>query len=286
MLTIKFPQWLITTPLDERVLDYAEKTHQSVHNIHQIANNIEYTDGNELLKIGNSLLNLKELLYLIVQYSHDHHIALNRFEASTMLWLMVYKDLLHGNRFLPTAIKPSEFVDSIPYAPYHMLVTTVTDAYAANHPTANITKVKPIETQISNPDKISNQILRQTYWQPVYDFYVNNCQGVIDKTDIVPDKSADNFPFTYRPNINCYSLSLQNWLNNNLPIAVAIVTNNSNEVLDAAAIINRYTDYATYNTYTHGPGSLRVLDAHQLNTHPGLTNHRKSVQQIIKFLNI
>lgn len=278
MLTIKFPQWLIDTPLDERILDYGGKTNPT-------ANNTAYTDGHQLLKVGNSLLNLKELLYLIVQYSHDHHTALNRFEASTMLWLMVYKDLLHGNRFLPTTIKPNEFVDSIPYAPYHMLATTVTDAYASNNPTANITKVKPIETQITNPDTISDQRLREAYWQPIYDFYVNNCNADFSEAELFEHK-GENIPFTYCPNINGYNLELQSWLNNNLTIALAIVKNNSADVLDATSVINRYTDYATYNKYTHGPGSLRVLDAHQLNTHPGLTNHRKSVQQIIKFLNI
>lgn len=279
MIKVKLPKWFIDTPLDERVLDYGNMTNQNSHNT-------EYTDGNKMLKVGTGLINLDELLYLIVQYGHDHHTSLNRFEASTVLWLMMNKDLLHGNRFLPTVIRPSEFIDSIPYAPYHMLAKTVTKTYASNKPTANITKIQPIQAQISNPYKISDKTLRKTYWQPIYDFYVNDCKADFNGTDVILDKNADAYPFTYRPNINCYSLALQAWLNNNLPIAFAIVKTHSTNILDVASIINRYTDYATYNLYTHGPGSIRVIEAKQLNTHPGLTKYKESVRQIIKFLNI
>lgn len=281
MFPIKLPQGFIATPLDERILDF---NYDRIPN--QATNDIEYTDGNEMLKVGTGLLDLDELLYLIVQYGHDHHVALNRFEASTVLWLMVHKDLLHANRFLPTEIQPEEFVDPTPYAPFDILANAVKSTYATTKPTTKITKVKPIETHITNPDKISDQTLRQTYWQPIYDFYVDNCQGDINGTDIVPAKSAPNLPFTYRPNIHCYSLSLQNWLNNNLPIAVSIVTNNSIEILDTTAIINKYTELETKNPRTHGPGSIRVIKAEQLRHYQPLIGHRKSVQQIIKFLNI
>lgn len=276
MLTIKFPQWLIDTPLDERILDYGGKTNPT-------ANNTAYTDGHQLLKVGNSLLNLKELLYLIVNYSKQTQMRINRFELATILWFLVYKDLLHGNRFIASNVYGYEFDSNPNHGEFDILSQTVQATYPTRKYTTHIGHIRPICTSLTNPNGVKDKNVAEHYLKPIYNYYKNHCDATFEE---YADFKGVRLVVKYKASTHNYGLPLRSWLENNLALAMDLMKWPNLDMLDTAAIINNYANNESQNTPLQGPKTVRGFSAKELSTLSALANHRKSLYQIVKFLNL
>lgn len=264
-MEVKFPIWSIETPLDYRLLD------RLGDQIPQGKNAVLYKDGNELLADASNIITLDEALNVIVNWTHDNKHRINRLEASAILWLLVYKDLYHGHRFFPSIIPAKEFSDIGPDMPFEVVGQTVAKHYGKNY-AANITKPKPVKGKLTNAELFADPQLAKTYIKPIRNYYFNKCDAhIMSRTDT-------NMVIEYSMRSKNYGMSLQAWLDNNLPVAYHLVKSNDH-FLATASIINSYANAQ----YTR---DLSTISAKEIATLPALQKYKLSTKQLLHFLNI
>lgn len=272
---MKIPSLKAQTPLSTRVYDYVAQ-HQ------QIDDNTPSADVDELIEAGRNLLNLEELVYLVINAMTKQTKPVSSYKASVVLWLLVYKDLLNGNHFLPSWIPIDEFNEFGPGRKIDIMSKTIEKLYGINRTFYDIKQARPVENIMTNPDSVNDAFLSQEYLKPIYNYYANECHATFKYVDASDQKQLI---VSYQVNMYNYSLSLQSWLRNNLPIALALVKSNP-DILKTAAIINEYVNLKTHNKYIQRRQSLRQFGAKELGSLSALANHRKSLYQIVKFLNL
>lgn len=272
---MKIPTLKVQTPLNTRVYDH-------VAQYQTIDDNTSTADVDELIEAGRNLLNFEELVYLVIDAMKKQEKTVSSYEASVVLWLLVYKDLLHDNHFLPSWIHMGEFNEFGPGRKTDILSKTIEKLYGINRTFSDIKEVKPIENIMTNPDSVNDKFLSQEYLKPIYNYYANECHATFEYVDVSDQKKLI---VSYTVNMYNYDLPLQSWLRNNLPIALALVKSNP-DILKTAAIINEYVNLKTNNRFIQRRKSLRQFGAKELDSLSALANHRKSLHQIVKFLNL
>lgn len=264
-MTVKFPIWSIETPLDYRLLE------RLGDEIPQGKNAVLYKDGNEFLADASNLITIDEAINVIVNWTNNNKHRINRLELSAILWLLVYKDLSHGRRFFPPVIPAKEFSDIGPNMPFEIVGQTVAKHYGKNY-AANITKPKPVQGKLTNAELFADPQLAQTYIKPIRNYYFNQCDAhIVSRTDTT-------MTIEYSMRSSNYGMSLQAWLDNNLPVAYHLVKSNDH-FLVTASIINSYTN-------AQRARDLGSISAKEIATLPALQKYKLSTKQLLHFLNI
>lgn len=273
---LKLPNTDVETPLNRRMIDYVT---QRQH----IAYNQTYTSGEELLQDSRNLISLDELIYLIVDYSKQTQMRIDRFELATVLWFLVYKDLLHGNRFIASNVYWYEFDSNPNHGEFDILSQTVQATYPTRKYTTHIGHIRPICTSLTNPNGVKDRNVAEHYLKPIYNYYKNHCDATFEEYAAFKDI---RLVVKYKASTHNYGLPLRSWLETNLQLAMNLMQWPNLDMLDTAAIINNYANNESQNTPLQGPKTVRGFSAKELRTLSALARHGEDLEKIIKFLNI
>lgn len=273
---LKLPNTDVETPLNRRMIDYVTQRQR-------IAYNQTYTSGEELLQDSRNLINLDELIYLIVNYSKQTQMRIDRFELATILWFLVYKDLLHGNRFIASNVYGYEFDSNPAHGKFDILSQTVQATYPTRKYTTHIGHIRPICTSLTNPNGVKDKNVAEHYLKPIYNYYKNHCDATFEE---YADFKGVRLVVKYKASTHNYGLPLRSWLENNLALAMDLMKWPNLDMLDTAAIINNYANNESQNTPLQGPKTVRGFSAKELRTLSALARHGEDLEKIIKFLNI
>lgn len=273
---LKLPNTDVETPLNRRMIDYATQRQR-------VAYNQVYTSGEELLRDSRNLISLDELIYLIVDSSKQSQMKINRFELATILWLLVYKDLLHGNRFIASNVYWYEFDSKPEHQAFDILSQTVQNTYPTRKYTTNIGHIRPISTSLTNPKGVKDKNVAENYLKPIYNYYKNHCGATFEEYAAF---KGVRLVVKYKASTHNYGLPLRSWLETNLALAMNLMAWPNLDMLDTAAIINNYANNQSYNTPLQGPKTVRGFGADELRSLSALAHHDDSLDKIIKFLNI
>lgn len=273
---LKLPNTGVETPLNRHMIDYVTQRQR-------IAYNQTYTSGEELLQDSRNLINLDELIYLIVDYSKQTQMRIDRFELATILWFLVYKDLLHGNRFIASNVYGYEFDSNPNHGEFDILSQTVQATYPTRKYTTHIGHIRPICTSLTNPNGVKDKNVAEHYLKPIYNYYKNHCDATFEE---YADFKGVRLVVKYKASTHNYGLPLRSWLENNLALAMDLMKWPNLDMLDTAAIINNYANNESQNTPLQGPKTVRGFSAKELRTLSALARHGEDLEKIIKFLNI
>lgn len=273
---LKLPNTDVETPLNRRMIDYVTQRKR-------IAYNQTYTSGEELLRDSHNLISLDELIYLIVDYSKQIQMRIDRFELATILWLLVYKDLLHDNRFIASNVYWYEFDSNPEHGEFDILSQTVQATYPTRKYTTHIGHIRPICSSLTNPDGVKDKNVAENYLKPIYNYYANHCDATFEEYAAF---KGVRLVVKYKASTHNYGLPLRSWLETNLALAMDLMKWPNADMLDTAAIINNYVNNGSHNKPLQGPKTVRGFGAQELRTVSALAHHDDSLDKIIKFLNI
>lgn len=165
-------------------------------------------------------IDMPELTATLLQWCFDQGIYPNRLQLSSMLWLIVQRDCVNGQKYVASQNPSQLFAQQATIAPKtssepivaFMVAKQVYHQYKTSDYHTPIKKIKPcvgILDKCIGPAKYPrNQMLSQ-----IHKYYVAHWRGEVvnyDHTNTV--KSYDEL--YYYPNIANYAWSLQNWLQN------------------------------------------------------------------------
>lgn len=256
------------TPLDTRVYDYVAQ-HQTIDD------QTPYANGEELIDAGKKLINLDELIYLVVSEMLQQAQVINQYDVSVVLWLLIYKDVINGHRFIYPLINKNEFTETgIGWHPEIMSKTSM-KTYNTNHMFAEIAKLRPVSSVITNPEHISDPTWSEHYLKPAYQYYANVKHAQFKE---IPDTDDKQLWVVYTTHIKDYAWLLQSWLQTNIPIAIGLIKQHP-DVVKTTSIINEKANL-------NANGALRHFSAKSLHKITALNGHRKSVKKILQFLNM
>lgn len=175
------------------------------------ANYIHYS-AEKMWEASANLINFDELTSVALHWLDDtQHEFFDRDELSTFLWLVVNKDLIHGQKYMAdyNVNQDQAFIININLKNEYIFIATSVDSYyRSSNSKAKIKKIKPIKNYISPGDTPANTTVSNNEITKLRELYTENTNAQYLRIPTNEDK------MTYEPKINQYSFALQNWLNN------------------------------------------------------------------------
>lgn len=173
---------------------------------HADTNYVSYS-AEQLWAESANVINFEELTSVALHWLDDaQNESFNRDELTTFLWLVINKDLIHGQKYL--ADYDVDHDQAFIIDEHIFIATSVDSYYRSSNSKAKIKKIKPIKGYISPGNTLANTTVSNNEITKLRKLYTE----ITNASYVCMPTSEDRI--TYEPKINQYSFALQNWLNN------------------------------------------------------------------------